>query len=84
MVDLVAEGFKVEVSFWGHAARELREAAVNFISLDPKHANLYEGGGKVRVTSPQSGIATPVCHPLKCACYVEPHANQWLAHAVHV
>jgi len=35
---LIALGFKVEVVFWGQAARELRETAVNFISLDPKHA----------------------------------------------
>jgi hypothetical protein len=46
VVDLVAEGFKVEVAFWGHAARELREAAVNFISLDPKHANFTKAAAK--------------------------------------
>jgi uncharacterized LabA/DUF88 family protein len=33
---LIDRGFKVEVAFWGHAARELREAAVNFIDLDKK------------------------------------------------
>lgn len=27
-------GIRVDVVFWGHAARELREAASNFISLD--------------------------------------------------
>lgn len=34
VTDLRAEGFRVDVVFWGHAARELREAASNFISLD--------------------------------------------------
>ncbi|MBL9151968.1 MAG: NYN domain-containing protein [Verrucomicrobiales bacterium] len=33
--DLVAEGFKVEVVFWDHAARELRDAATSFVSLNP-------------------------------------------------
>jgi hypothetical protein len=36
---LIALGYKVEVAFWGQAARELRETAVNFISLDGKHAD---------------------------------------------
>lgn len=31
---LQEDGFKVEVVFWNHAARELREAANKFISLD--------------------------------------------------
>ena len=39
VADLVAEGFKVEVAFWSQAARELREVAVNFISLDARHAD---------------------------------------------
>lgn len=29
------EGFSVNVVFWGHAARELKTSASNFISLDP-------------------------------------------------
>jgi NYN domain len=36
---LIALGNKVEVAFWGQAARELRETAVNFISLDGKLAD---------------------------------------------
>ena len=40
VADLVAEGFKVEVAFWGHAGRELREAAPRFISLDDYHDHL--------------------------------------------
>jgi uncharacterized LabA/DUF88 family protein len=28
------DGFQVDVVFWGHAGRELRETATNFISLD--------------------------------------------------
>jgi hypothetical protein len=39
VADLVADGFKVEVAFWSQAARELRDLAVNFISLDPRHAD---------------------------------------------
>lgn len=35
--DLKAEGFNVHVVFWEHAARELREAAGRFISLNPYH-----------------------------------------------
>jgi uncharacterized LabA/DUF88 family protein len=33
--ELAADGYKVEVVFWNHAGRELREAASRFISLDP-------------------------------------------------
>lgn len=33
--ELRADGFRVEVVFWSQAARELREAASKFISLDP-------------------------------------------------
>ncbi len=33
--ELQADGFVVEVVFWNHAARELREAASKFIGLDP-------------------------------------------------
>ena len=29
------DGFQVDVVFWAHAGRELRERATNFISLDP-------------------------------------------------
>jgi len=32
--DLVAEGYKVQVVFWEHAAQELKDAASSFISLD--------------------------------------------------
>lgn len=32
--DLVAEGFKVQVVFWDHAAQELKNAASEFISLN--------------------------------------------------
>ncbi len=33
--DLTSDGFKVHVAFWGHAAREVQEAATKFINLDP-------------------------------------------------
>ncbi|WP_271540274.1 hypothetical protein [Bradyrhizobium sp. CCBAU 45321] len=33
---LIERGFKVEVAFWGQAARELRQAAANFFELDGK------------------------------------------------
>ena len=36
---LRGDGFQVDVVFWGHAGRELREAATRFISLD-QHLNL--------------------------------------------
>jgi hypothetical protein len=32
--ELRKDGFNVEVVFWGHAARELREAASKFINID--------------------------------------------------
>lgn len=32
--DLVREGFQVGVAFWGHAAKELRDAATGFFNLD--------------------------------------------------
>ncbi|MBX3435829.1 MAG: NYN domain-containing protein, partial [Pirellulales bacterium] len=32
--DLVADGFNVTVAFWDHAAREMREAASTFFSLN--------------------------------------------------
>ena len=32
--DLVAEGFKVQVVFWDHAAQELKNAASSFLSLN--------------------------------------------------
>lgn len=32
--ELQKDGFKVEVVFWNHAARELKEAANRFVSLD--------------------------------------------------
>lgn len=34
------DGFQVDVVFWAHAGRELREAATNFISLDQHLAAL--------------------------------------------
>jgi hypothetical protein len=37
IADLISEGFRVEVAFWDHAARELREGASKFISLNPYH-----------------------------------------------
>lgn len=33
---LISLGYKVEVAFWGQAARELRETAINFFELDGK------------------------------------------------
>lgn len=38
--DLVAEGFKVVVAFWSHAAAELRNSATQFIDLTPWHDHL--------------------------------------------
>lgn len=32
--ELRADGFRVEVVFWGHASRELRQVATKFIALD--------------------------------------------------
>lgn len=32
--DLVSEGYKVQVVFWDHAAKELRDAASEFLSLN--------------------------------------------------
>lgn len=40
LLELAEDGFKVEVVFWGHCARELRDAASNFINLDPHLENL--------------------------------------------
>lgn len=37
---MIEDGYQVDVVFWDHAARELREAASNFISLNPHLANL--------------------------------------------
>lgn len=33
--ELQEDGFKVEVVFWNHAAKELKEVADRFVSLDP-------------------------------------------------
>lgn len=33
---LVEDGFRVDVVFWGHASRELQDAASRFIDLDPQ------------------------------------------------
>lgn len=38
--DLVGEGFNVIVTFWSHAAAELRRAASQFIDLSPWHDHL--------------------------------------------
>ena len=40
---LVGRGFKFHVVFWNHAARELKEAASQFTSLNPylEHLNLH-------------------------------------------
>lgn len=38
--DLVAEGFRVIVAFWSHGAKELKDAASEFIDLTPWHAHL--------------------------------------------
>ena len=38
--ELKADGFKVEVVFWNHASRELREVASKFIGLDGFLENL--------------------------------------------
>lgn len=37
---LIADGFQVDVVFWDHAARELKEACSNFVSLNPHMQNL--------------------------------------------
>ena len=37
---LQTEGFQVEVVFWNHASRELREAASKFVGLDAHLDNL--------------------------------------------
>ena len=36
--DLVSSGFLIHVVFWDHAARDLKNVASRFISLDPFHA----------------------------------------------
>jgi uncharacterized LabA/DUF88 family protein len=38
--ELQADGFKVEVVFWNHAARELRSVATKFIGIDQYLENL--------------------------------------------
>lgn len=38
--ELKADGFRIEVVFWNHAARELREVATTFIGLDNYLDNL--------------------------------------------
>jgi NYN domain-containing protein len=39
ITDLIAEGFKVEVAFWDHLARDLKEAASKHIGLDAYHGH---------------------------------------------
>jgi uncharacterized LabA/DUF88 family protein len=39
VADLTSEGFKVEVAFWDHAAREIKETASKFISLNQYHGH---------------------------------------------
>lgn len=45
---LVGDGYKVEVAFWGHASREVRESCTKFINLDPvlDYLALRPDGGK--------------------------------------
>lgn len=38
--DLVADGFNVQVAFWGHGAIELRSSATSFLDLDLFHDHL--------------------------------------------
>lgn len=38
---LITDGFQVDVVFWDHAAKELREACSNFVSLNP-HLDLLK------------------------------------------
>ena len=40
ITDLVSEGFKVEVAFWDHLARELKEVAATHIPLNAHHDHL--------------------------------------------
>jgi uncharacterized LabA/DUF88 family protein len=48
--DLIFDGYDVEVAFWDHATRELREAASKFISLNAYHSQLtrhaHEAAGR--------------------------------------
>jgi len=41
---LKKRGIPVHVVFWGHAARELKEAATKFINLDPYLEHLARQG----------------------------------------
>lgn len=43
VADLVAEGYKVQVAFWGHGALELRQVATSFLNLDNFHSYLQRG-----------------------------------------
>ena len=40
ITDLVAEGYNVQVAFWGHGAIELRSVASSFLDLDQFHNHL--------------------------------------------
>lgn len=40
VTDLIAEGYKVEVAFWDHLARDIKEAASKHIALDEHHGHL--------------------------------------------
>lgn len=40
VTDLITEGFKVEIAFWDHLARDLKEATTKHIALDAHHAHL--------------------------------------------
>lgn len=37
---LVEDGFRVEVVFWGHASQELQTVSTRFVNLDPHLNNL--------------------------------------------
>jgi len=39
VLDLVSEGFKVEVAFWDQVAAELKKAATKFVSLNKYHSH---------------------------------------------
>jgi len=40
ITDLITEGFKFEIAFWDHLARDLKIAATNHIKLDAHHEHL--------------------------------------------
>ncbi|MBN2629103.1 MAG: NYN domain-containing protein [Rhodobacteraceae bacterium] len=40
ITDLISEGFKVEIAFWDHLARELKEVSTKHIPLNAHHDHL--------------------------------------------